>query len=50
MNLKIVLTKMGTRKINLVSKIKNTPPWSYPDAAAAGPATATSAAASAVCI
>ena len=26
------------------------PPWSYPDAAAAGPAAATSAAASAVCI
>ena len=33
-------------------KIKNIPPWSYPDAAAAaaGPAAATSAAASAVCI
>ena len=31
-------------------KIKDIPPWSYPDAAAAGPAAATSAAASAVCI
>ena len=39
----------------LVSKIKGQQnkkysPWSYPDAAAAGPAAATSAAASAVCI
>ena len=34
----------------LVSKIKNIPPWSYPDAAAAGAAAATSAAASAACI
>ena len=47
---------MGPRKKKyippLVSKIKNIPPWSYPDAAAAaaGPAAATSAAASAVCI
>ena len=37
------------KKFPLVSKIKNTPPWSYSDAAA-GPAAATSAAASAVCI
>ena len=34
----------------LNSNIKNIPPWSYPDAAAAGPAAAASAAASAVCI
>ena len=38
------------RYFPLVSKRKNIPPWSYPDAAAAGPAAATSAAASAVCI
>ena len=38
------------KNIPLVSNIKNIPPWSYPDAAAAGPAAATSAAASAVCI
>ena len=33
-----------------ISKRKNIPPWSYPDATAAGAAAATSAAASAVCI
>ena len=50
-NSKMVLSKMGPRKMKnspLVSKITNILPWSYPDAAA-GPAAATSAAASAVC-
>ena len=42
------LRSTGPRK--MVSRIKNIPPWSYPDAAAAGPAAATSAAASAVSI
>ena len=52
----MILTFDGPQKNKkyslLVSKIKNIPPWSYPDAAAAaaGPAAATSAAASAVCI
>ena len=50
----MALSKMGPRKIKSIApwlaKIKNMPPWSYPDAAAAGPAAATSAAASAVSI
>ena len=41
----------NTKQSPLVSKIKNISLWSYPDAAAAaGPAAATSAAASVVCI
>ena len=43
MNSKMVLSKVGPRKINDI------PPWSSLDAAA-GPAAATSAAASAACI
>ena len=49
----MVLSKMGPRKITKIPRWlakKISPPWSYPDAAAAGPAAATSAAASAVCI
>ena len=37
-------------KVGLGCQNKDIPPWSYPDAAAAGPAAATSAAASAICI
>ena len=42
-------TALGTNNFPLVSKINNIPSWSFPDAAT-GPAAATSAAASALCI